>query len=172
MFLELIATIVAGFACAGLAMLLNILTGRRLPRWIMPVAAGLGMIGTTISMEYTWYDRTADQLPEGVEVAMTVEEQSWLRPWTQVWPYTKRFAAVDTSTLRRNDNLPDQRLADIYFFGRWSPVNLAPMLFDCAGARSALLIDGAEFEADGTIKDADWQAMPTGDPILTSVCEV
>ncbi|NNE51743.1 MAG: hypothetical protein HKN30_04995 [Sulfitobacter sp.] len=171
MFVELIATVFAGIACAGLALLLNIVTGRRLPKWIMPVAAGAGMIGMTISNEYTWFDRTAARLPEGVEIAMTVNEQSWLRPWTQVWPYTKRFAAVDTGTARRNENLPDQRLVDLYFFGRWSPVNQAPMVFDCAAGRSALLIDGADFADDGTVINADWQSMPAEDPILKKVCE-
>lgn len=171
MFVELIATVFAGIACAGIAMLLNIITGRRLPKWVMPVAAGAGMIGMTISNEYTWFGRTAERLPEGVEIAMTVDEQSWWRPWTQMWPYTKRFAAVDTGTSRSNANLPDQRLADIYFFGRWSPVNQAPMIFDCASAKSALLIDGADFATDGSVANADWQVMPTDDPILKLVCE-
>lgn len=171
MFVELLATIVAGVACAGVAMLLNRLTGKRLPKWIIPIAAGAGMLGMTISNEYTWYTRTAETLPEGLEIAMTVDEQSWFRPWTQIWPYTKRFAAVDTATARSNDSFPNQRLADLYFFGRWSPVNQAPMLFDCAEARSALLIDGAEFAEDGSVANADWQAMRDDDPILKLVCE-
>lgn len=171
MFVELLATIVAGVACAGIAMLLNIMTGRRLPKWIIPIAAGAGMLGITISNEYTWFERTAETLPEGLEIAMTVDEQSWFRPWTQIWPYTKRFAAVDTATARSNENFPEQRLADLYFFGRWSPVNQAPMLFDCAEARSALLIDGAEFAEDGSVANADWQAMDEDDPILKLVCE-
>ncbi|NKX74746.1 hypothetical protein HGG73_11320 [Rhodobacteraceae bacterium R_SAG3] len=171
MFVELIATIVAGIACAGLVMLLNISTGRRLPKWMMPVAAGLGMIGMTISNEYTWYARTAERLPEGLEVAMTVDEQGWLRPWTQLWPYTKRFVALDVATARAHQDLPDQKLADLYFFGRWSPVNQAPMLFDCAGERAALLIDGADFAADGTVSNADWQAMGADDPILALACK-
>ena len=171
MFIELIATVFAGIACAGVAMLLNILTGRRLPKWIMPVAAGAGMIGMTISNEYTWFDRTAERLPEGVEVSSTVVEQSWIRPWTQAVPYTKRFVAVDVATLRKNENIPAQRLADLYFFGRWSPVSQAPMLFDCKKSQSALLIDGAEFGVDGTVTNADWQSMETEDPILTMVCK-
>ena len=65
MFVELIATIFAGIACAGIAMALNRLTGRRLPKWIMPIAAGAGMIGMTISNEYTWFGRTAERLPAG-----------------------------------------------------------------------------------------------------------
>lgn len=171
MFIELIATIFAGIACAGVAMVLNILTGRRLPKWVMPIAAGAGMIGMTISNEYTWFDRTAERLPEGVEIATMVQEESWIRPWTQVWPYTKRFAAVDTGTARKNENLPQQRLADLYFFGRWSPVSQAPMLFDCAKSQSALLIDGATFGDDGSVQNADWQAMEKDDPILKLVCE-
>lgn len=171
MFVELIATVFAGIACAGLAMLLNILTGKRLPKWVMPIAAGAGMIGMTISNEYTWFGRTAERLPDGVQIALMVEEQSWTRPWTQVWPYTKRFSAVDTGTARTNENLPDQHLADVYFFGRWSPVNLAPMLFDCAGSRSALLIDGAEFEQDGSVSNVEWQSMSNDDPFLALVCE-
>ena len=171
MFLELIATIFAGIACAGVAMLLNRMTGGRLPRWFTPVAAGAGMIAMTISNEYTWFDRTSARLPEGVQIAMTVQEQSWRRPWTKLAPYTRRFVAVDTQTARTHPNLPDQRMADLYFFGRWSPVSQAPMLFDCAGARSALLIDGATFSDDGTVEDADWETMPADDPILTLVCE-
>ncbi|PWJ20923.1 hypothetical protein [Jannaschia seohaensis] len=171
MFLELIATIFAGIACAGLALLLNLVLGKRLPKWITPVAAGAGMIAMTVSNEYTWFDRTAERLPEGVTIAMTVDEQGWMRPWTQIWPYTKRFVAVDTATTRRNPALPEQRMADLYFFGRWSPVNQAPMLFDCGARRSALLIDGAEFAADGSVADADWRAVPEGDPILSLVCE-
>src|SRR6056297_230414 len=171
MFLELIATIFAGVAAAGLMMLVNIASGRVLPRWLTPVAAGVGMIALTISNEYTWFDRTAETLPEGIEIAMTVEEKGWLRPWTHLWPYTKRFVAVDTASMRRNESLPDQRMTDLYFFGRWSPVNKAPMLYDCKAGKSALLIDGASFAEDGTVADADWRVMPPDDPILRLVCE-
>lgn len=171
MFVELIATIVAGIACAGIVMLVNRAFGRRLPKWLTPVAAGLGMIAMTISNEYTWFSRTAETLPEGVEIAVTVEESSWFRPWTQAFPYIKRFAAVDMANAKENAAAPGQRLVDLYFFGRWSPVNKAPMLFDCPGARAALLIDGADFAADGTIADADFQPTPPDDPILTLVCE-
>ena len=170
MFVELIATIVAGIACAGVLMLLNIATGRRLPRWLTPVAAGAGMLAMTLYNEYTWYGRTAAQLPDGMQIATTVEERGWTRPWTQLWPYTKRFAAVDTATTRSNAALPDQRMADVYFFGRWSPVSKAPMLFDCAGARAAVLIDGASFAEDGSVADAPWAATPADDPVLRAAC--
>ncbi|MEL6586285.1 MAG: hypothetical protein AAFY65_15515 [Pseudomonadota bacterium] len=171
MFFELIATFVAGIAGAGVVLALNRALGGRLPRWLTPVAAGAAMIALTISNEYTWFGRTTATLPDGLDVATTVEEQSFLRPWTKVWPYTKRFVAVDTGTARTHPDQPGQRLVDLYFFGRWSPVNQAPVLFDCPGARSALLIDGAAFAKDGSVTNADWEKVPPDDPILTLVCE-
>jgi hypothetical protein len=135
------------------------------------VAAGAGMIAMTISNEYTWFSRTAERLPDGVDIVVTVEEQSWFRPWTQIWPYTKRFAAVDLASARINKTLPDQRMADLYFFGRWSPVNKAPMIFDCAARRSALLIDGARFDDKGAVVDANWRDMAENDPLFKLVCE-
>ena len=153
-------------------MLLIRTTGRRLPRWITPVAAGAGMLAVTISNEYTWFARTSEKLPDGLEIAVTVDEKSWFRPWTQVWPYTKRFIAVDLGTARRHAQQPDQTLVDVYFFGRWSPVNQAPMLFDCVGQRSALLIDGADFAPDGSLLNAQWDALAPDDAILTMACKV
>ena len=57
MFWELIAVFVAGFAGAGAVMLLNRVTGGRLPRWLMPLGAGAAMLVATISSEYGWYGR-------------------------------------------------------------------------------------------------------------------
>ena len=40
MFWELIATLMAGFAAAGVVLLLNKILRGRLPKWAMPIAAG------------------------------------------------------------------------------------------------------------------------------------
>lgn len=172
MFLELIGIIFAGFAVAGVVMLLNKITGGRLPRWAAPVGAGLGMIGVTIASEYSWYTRTAEALPEGVEVIQTVENRSIFRPWTYAAPYIDRFAALDRASVRRNPDLPGQRLADLYFFGRWAPVNRLPVLVDCTAHRRASLADGAEFGTLGQVQDADWVEAAADDPVIAAVCGV
>ncbi len=38
MFFEMVATLVSGFAGAGVVLLLNKISGGRLPKWAMPVA--------------------------------------------------------------------------------------------------------------------------------------
>ncbi len=172
MFLELIGTVFAGFAVAGIVMLLNMVTGGRLPRWAAPVGAGLGMIAVTIGSEYSWYDRTRDALPEGLAVVQEVESRAIYRPWTYAVPFVDRFAAIDTTSVRTNEQVPDQRLVDLYFFGRWAPVSKLPVAVDCAGNRRANLIDGAEFGDDGALLNASWVKAGTNDPIIEATCEV
>ncbi len=170
MFLELIAVIFAGFAVAGVVMLLNKLTGGRLPRWAAPVGAGLGMILATITSEYGWYARTVDGLPDGMVVAEVVEHTSWYRPWTKAVPYINRFAAVDIASIQNNTTLPAQRMAEIYFFGRWAPVNKLPVVLDCDTNRRALLPPDAQFGDDGQILNAEWVQGDADDAILTTIC--
>ncbi|MBJ6370428.1 hypothetical protein [Sedimentitalea arenosa] len=172
MFLELIGTVFAGIAMAGVVMLLNRMTGGRLPRWVGPVAAGLAMIGVTISMEYSWYDRTTASLPDGVVVAQSVEKTSFYQPWTKIAPYVHRFVAVDQLSIQRNPDLPDQRILDLYFFGRWAPMNRVPVLMDCATPRMATLADGVEFDDSGAVIDPRWIALESDDEVLRAVCEV
>ena len=172
MFLELIGTIFAGFAFAGIVLVLNKLTGGRLPRWATPVAAGLGMIGMTIASEYSWYDRTRETLPDSVSIIQEVESRAIYRPWTYAVPFVDRFAAIDTDSVRKNEQVPDERLVELYFFGRWAPVSQVPVVVHGAENLRANLADGAEFGDDGRVLNADWIKAGTGDPIIEATCGV
>ncbi|MEQ9696108.1 hypothetical protein [Shimia sp. SDUM112013] len=171
MFLELIAVVLAGVAAAGILMLINRGIGGRLPRWLVPVAAGLAMLAATISNEYNWFDRTKGSLPDGIEVAQTVENQVFYRPWTYAFPYVDRFVAVDTATARQHPEKPGVALVDIYYFGRWTQVNKVPMIGDCVLGRRAVLSDDVAFAEDGTITGAAWVNAGTDDPVLTTLCK-
>ena len=170
MFLELIATFIAGLAAAGIVLLTNRVLGNRFPRWLTPVAAGAVMIATTIYSEYDWFSRTKATLAEGVVVAQTVESKAVYRPWTYMWPYVERFAAVDTASIRTHPQHPGVKLAEVYFFGRWAPINEMMVITDCPGQKRAALADAISFDEDGTVDGADWIKVPGEDAILTTVC--
>ena len=170
MVFELIAVVVAGFAGAGLALLVNKIAGGRLPKWVMPVAAGAAMLAVTITNEYGWYPRTTQTLPDGLEVATTVEDQAFYRPWTYVYPFVSRFLAVDTKTVRTHPDLPDQLLVDVYAFGRWMPPRKLGVAVDCAVGRRAELVEGVSFAADGSLEGAMWQDVGADDPIVRTAC--
>ena len=172
MFLELIATIFAGAAAAGVMMLVQRASGGRLPKWLTPVAAGAAMLLATITSEYGWYSRTSSPLPEDFAIVETVESKALYRPWTYLRPFIHRFAAVDTASIQRHPKAPEMRLADIYYFGRWSPVNRLSVLVDCAGNKRAPITEGVTLNDDGTASGAAWSRVESSDPIISTVCEV
>ncbi|MEL6207943.1 MAG: hypothetical protein AAFR47_21935 [Pseudomonadota bacterium] len=169
MFFELIAAIAAAFAGAGLVLLLNMLTRGALPKWAMPVAAGAAMLGYAVWSEYTWYARTAGDLPAGVEVTTANEVTAFWRPWTYMAPLVDRFAALDTASIQTNDAVPDQRIADLYFFGRWSPQRALPVVIDCSRGLVAPL-PSATLDEAGAATDAAWGAPADGDATLDLAC--
>ncbi len=170
MFFELIATIVAGVAAAGVALLLVRVSRGRLPRWLVPLVAGAAMIAFTINSEYSWFGRTSAGLPENMVVVRQVAGRAVYRPWTYLVPYTDRFVALDRGSIRRNEAAPDQRLADLFVFGRWAPIRQIPVLVDCAGKRRADLVDDVRFADDGTIPEAAWRDLDPGDPLIGAAC--
>lgn len=171
MFLELIATLVAGIAAAGGIMVINMILGKRLPKWLIPVAAGGAMLAATISSEYGWFARTESQLPDGFVVAKKVEDRAIYRPWTYAFPYVSRFMAVDTGSTRKNDAFEGQVMVEVAFFGRWQPAQILPLLLDCPGKRQAQLGRGVEFDAAGAIANANWAPLSQDDALYQIVCE-
>ena len=167
MFFELIATFAAGAGVAGLVLVVNRLTGRRLPGGAVPVAAGLAMLAYAIWSEMTWADRTVATLPEGIELVQTIEEQIVWKPWTYIRPQATRLVAVDRATSRQNPDAPETRLVDLYFHARWQPVSRVPQLINCATFARADVTDAALADPAGV---ADWITLGQGDPLVRTVC--
>lgn len=165
MFLELIATFAAGLGAAGMVLLINTATKGRLPKWVMPVAAGAAMIGVGISNEYTWGARTVDGLPEGVIVVEHVSERQWYRPWSYVAPLTVRLATLDTGSVQKNPEVPYMRLADLYLFARWQAPARVPQLIDCNDGRRADVTQEALAEPEQAI----WREAES--PLISAACK-
>jgi hypothetical protein len=170
MLLEFIAAIALGLGTAGLVMALNFVTGKRMPGWIFPACAGAAMISFMIYMEYSWYPRTSEQLPEGVVITAVSSESMWYRPWTYIKPLRVRLVAVDTRRNRTNENLPGHVMTGVLLLGRWMPVRDIPVVFDCFGARRADLHSGVRFAEDGRLEDAEWRRLDASDPALRAAC--
>ncbi|WP_375592773.1 hypothetical protein ABWI00_11975 [Algihabitans albus] len=169
MLIELVAAVALGFAAAGVALL-----ARRaipaLPRFTVPAAAGLAMIGFGIWSEYTWYERTSATLPDGIEVTSAPAESAFWRPWSYVAPLVVRFMAVDLASARRNEALPGQVMVEVYVIARHGPRARVPVLLDCQGHRRADIADGLDFGSDGSVAESDWRRVAPDDPLLATVC--
>lgn len=170
MLLELIATVVLGLGSAGLLMGLNVLSGKRLPGWLVPAGAGVAMLAFIIAMEYSWATRTESSLPAGVELASLSRESMWYRPWTYVRPLSLRMVAVDTRRHRHHPEQPQQVMTTVLLLGRWMPVHEVPVVFDCALHRRADLHGAVEMLADGRLANAQWRQLAIDDPTLQLAC--
>ena len=171
MLLEFIAIIAAGFGLAGIALSINIVLRRRLPQWILPAAAGAGMLLMAVWFEYSWLDRTTATFPDGVEVASTNEVRSWYRPWTYVVPLTTRLIAVDRRFDRRHADMPGHVLSQIILAGRWEPTRQFGAVFDCDGRRRADLLDEVVFDDAGALRNARWVTLEPDDALLRVACD-
>ncbi len=172
MLFDLMATVVAAFAAAGVALFMLRVLKIPFPKWIVPVAAGAAMIGYAIWAEYSWYGRMVAALPENVAVIEPAGQTSWWRPWSYAVPLRARFIAFDRDAVRTHPQMPQQRIVNVLLVGRWQGTVAVPVLYDCAAPRRADLVDGAAFADDGTVADAVWLKVPDDDPVRNAACEV
>ncbi|MBK1637022.1 hypothetical protein [Rhodovulum adriaticum] len=166
MFFELIASFVAGLGAAGLVLALDRLTGRHIPRWIMPAAAGLAMVGYAIWSEYSWAPRTVAGLPDGVVEVERIEERKPWKPWTYAVPQATRLLAVDAGGAATHPAAPGLRLVTLYAFARWHPTRAIPQLVDCGRGARADVSDAALADPS----TAAWRPLERGDGLLAAVC--
>lgn len=103
MFWHLIAAAAAALAGAGIALVLRSLSGKRLPMWIIPVFAGLGMFGYTIYYEYTWFETSQARLPQGSVVVTSEEGHMLWRPWTLLFPMPLAYTVLDSTNVQIQD---------------------------------------------------------------------
>ncbi|NLQ16872.1 hypothetical protein HGG82_04460 [Marinomonas sp. M1K-6] len=173
MFWELIATVFAGIGGAGIALLLRKLTKQTAPKWLVPVFAGMAMLGFQIQGEYDWYDHQAGLLPEGVVVVKAVQEEAPWRPWSYVFPQTMRFIAADVANSAKNKIDPNLVLVDLYFFERRHMAKRVPQIVDCVQKARADFTQS--FSASSNFAEessAKWHPLESNDPLLKAVCDV
>ncbi len=92
---HLLAVFIIGLCVGAFAFLLRKLSRNRLPSWLVPVCAGLGMLGYLAYYDYTWFEFKSSQLP--VETVVIEQERSshFFRPWSYVLPAVSSFAVID-----------------------------------------------------------------------------
>ena len=159
MLYELVAVVIAGVGMAGIGFGLRKLTGNRAPQWIVPVMAGLGMLGLSIYNEYTWYDVTSGGLPEGAEVIDTAEVKAFYKPWTYAWPQVEGFLAVADVT---DIAATGEREADLYRMMRWQPAQIISVRFKCETSEIARVL------TDGSAEP--FAPLDPQDPMMRAVC--
>ncbi|MDO4427201.1 MAG: hypothetical protein Q4B88_03640 [Moraxella sp.] len=153
---EFIAVFAAGFAAAGIALSLRLII-KRLPRWIVPVFAGLGMLGFAVYSEYHWFEHTASRLPAGTVVVATVPHTAFYKPWSYVRPQILQFVALDKNSVKPLDTQKKQVM--LYFFERRMKAHPWAVIIDCQTGKQA-----------HAQSPSDWHTAPHTAAIAEQVC--
>ncbi|WP_458525556.1 hypothetical protein [Onishia taeanensis] len=165
---HLIAAVFAGLGAAGIALLLRTLSGKRLPRWIVPVFGGLGMLGYQIHAEYTWFEHKQQQLPASARVVASERSEVFWRPWTYLFPMTTAFQVIDRENLIGRQ-AGDDRLVEFirYRFEKQAidRVTTRPYLMNCTTREQLPLDDTTGEPALGELK-----RLGSDDPAYRAVC--
>ncbi|MDN7132956.1 hypothetical protein JNO04_11430 [Halomonas sp. MC140] len=112
---HLIAAVFAGLAAAGIGLILRTLSGKRLPKWIVPVFGGLGMLGYQVQVEYSWFEHKQTQLPDTATVISSDTTTAVWRPWTFAIPMTTKFSVIDSQNIRISEQ-DGARLAEFILY--------------------------------------------------------
>lgn len=171
MLFNLVGTFLVGIAAVGSIMLIFLVLRRPAPRWLLPFAAGAGMLGFHLWNEYTWFDRTATALPDHVVVAKSYTYETPFQPWTLLMPRINRFAAVDRASIRRHDEAPDYVMADIFLVTRLAETAKVTQIYDCVQARRTEVSASMSVDERGLPVDAAWTPSEADEPLFKMVCD-
>jgi len=166
---ELIGALIAA-AALGLLLWALRRVFKNLPKWSVPAAAAVGLIGTTVWLEYDWFTRVSAELPAGFVVVNAEATSNPLRPWTFIAPITTSFTALDRSKLAHHPSLPNLVTAPVFGFARWKNPQSGLMVFDCAANRRAPVVEGMEIDAAGTLTGTDWVVLDAMDELQEAAC--
>ena len=133
---EFVATLSAGIGAAGIMMMIRLFI-KKLPKWLVPAAAGLGMIGFQVHSEYTWFDHTRSLLPKSAVVVAEVSESAFYRPWSYVKPQVLKFVAIDSAKTVPVGESGQILQTNLYFFERRMSAQTLPILVDCQSGLQA-----------------------------------
>lgn len=134
---ELFATAAAGFGAAGIMMMIRMFA-KRLPKWWVPAAAGLGMLGFQIYSEYSWFDHTRSLLPPSAAVVAEVPKTAFYKPWSYLKPQVLQFVAVDSAKTEIIDKQIPVIQTNLYFFERRMSAHTLPVWINCRTRMLAL----------------------------------
>lgn len=92
---HLIGVLIVGLCAGALAYFLRKITRQKIPKWLIPVAASLGMFGYLAYYDYTWYEFKIGQMPENSMVLKEYRESDFFKPWSYLYPAVNRFDLFD-----------------------------------------------------------------------------
>jgi|GEM_PF-1052836 hypothetical protein len=168
---HLLAVFISGLSLGGMAYLARKLSRNRLPTWIVPVLAALGMFGYLAVYDYTWYGYKTEQVritqPDGQVMFFNEKaERSFFKPWSVIKPAINSFYIFDGKFKSREQ---DNQILVEYFMYEFikDPIERQQVymaVLNCTTQERAVLLQGK------TAKATRYENVTTDDVFYQKLC--
>ncbi|MGD9670333.1 MAG: hypothetical protein AB7U75_15045 [Hyphomicrobiaceae bacterium] len=171
MLFNLIAALMTGVLGASIAYILFRLSGRRLPKAIIPFAMALAMIAYSVWNEMSWYMRTAAALPKQyIVVEKGPPVSSPISPWTYIVPRTDSFRVLDAQSVQPLPKSEGRYLAQVHVVERYLGSRRSSVIVDCKSNEQAEITASTSFDEAGLPVNVTWTKIAPGNGIADNVC--
>jgi len=171
MLFEIIIVICAAFAVCGVVLILARLLRLRLPKATIPVVAAIAIVASTAWLRYTWADRAAASLPDGLSVVAKLPHSSILEPWTMVRPRAGSLMILDGRETMRHPDYPNLAVVSLLLVEPNAETLKSQHVVDCAKRRRAPVTAGTTFTPEGLPKPEVWVADEEPRALYEEVCK-
>lgn len=163
---HLVAVLLAGLSMGGVAFFLRRASRGRIPKWLIPMSAGLGMLGYLAYYDYTWFDWKQSQLPAESVVFDVRTGSDFFRPWTYLIPSTASFSVLDGRVTRYQQ--AEQQLVHYirysFFKGHVDRLENQAYLLNCTTAEQVML------DASGHISSSGYERVARDSLLYQRLC--
>lgn len=171
MLFNLIAALMSGVLGASVAFILYRMSGRRLPKAIIPFAMALAMVAYSFWNEMSWFSRTSAALPKQyIVVEQGPPVSSPISPWTYIMPRTDSFRVLDTQSVQALPKSEDRFLAQVHMIERFLGSRKSSLIVDCKTNEQAEIIASTKFDDAGLPANVTWTKVAPSNKIAGAIC--
>ncbi|NVJ93623.1 MAG: hypothetical protein HWE34_18300 [Methylocystaceae bacterium] len=130
-----------------------------LPKYVMPLLAGLTLLSYNVYMgymRYTWADRLIDAFPKEVVLLKEYRTSSMIEPWTYLVAPVTHFIAADTSKTRVNKEFPDIIMGSTVMVQEHQDTMQMTVLVNCQKQQVAVMPTNRIAEGANPLDMAQW----------------
>lgn len=111
---HLVVVLIMGLCMGAFAHLIRKMSRNRLPKWLVPFFAAVGMLGYLAYYDYAWFGFKTSQLPKGTEIVYELRKKSFFRPWSYFVAPVNSFVVYDGQ--HRKIELEGKELVEYYTY--------------------------------------------------------
>lgn len=127
-----------------------------LPKFVLPLLAGITLLSYNAYMRYTWSDRTAEAFPPEVVVLKEYRHSNVFEPWTFLYPRVSHFIAADKTQTRTNEKHPDVVMGSTVMMQEHQDTTTMTVLVNCKENQVAVLQRNQVAQGQDPVESAQW----------------